>query len=255
MTVIKKTHYVETLNREVTLYIKLPEDYYHSEKSYPIIYLQDGQNLFFDEDAYNNQSWKLLDIVESNDALQETILVGISSPLSDKRLDEYSPVSFELKNYEPYGGMGDIYIDYIYFTLNPYITKTYRTIPRQTIMLGSSMGGVISLYAAIKYPDTFNKVASLSGAFFVAPTKLTTLFKEAHYKNDIKIYMDCGDNETFNASKETYLKTNNKIYNTILTQAPKGAIIYKVIPGGEHSEYDWSNRLPSIVKYLLNTVE
>ena len=135
----------------------LLKSYKKSKKSYPVIYIHDAQNLFDAETSYADE-WKIdeyIDTIQTNEA----IIVGIEHG-NEKRINELTPYKHEKYS----GGDGDDYITFIKNTLKPHIDVTYRTLKdaNDTTIFGSSLGGLISFYATIKYPETFGK----AGVFF-----------------------------------------------------------------------------------------
>ncbi|HLO82845.1 MAG TPA: alpha/beta hydrolase-fold protein [Chitinophagaceae bacterium] len=145
------------------IWIYLPDDYAYSEKRYPVLYMQDGQNLFDVTTSYSGE-WNIdeyLDTVED-----ACIVIGIDNA-GDKRMHEYNP-----EDPVGYGRMnGRTYLDLIVKLLKPYVDEHFRTIPDQanTFIAGSSMGGLISFYAGLLYPDIFGGIGVLSPSFWLIP--------------------------------------------------------------------------------------
>lgn len=252
MEILKNTSFIELLNRNVTTYILLPEGYRNKKSRYPVVYMHDGQNLFFESERFSKQIWDLKHAINKNPPIKDCIIVGISSAKNNQRLNEFLPFPLEMESYHQYGGKADLYLEYINRTLKPYIDQTFRTKKQETYMIGSSLGGVVSVYAAIKYPKTFKGVASLSGAFFASLNQLKAYIVASKSKPLNHIYMDCGDHETFKATKETYLKTNLEIYETIKNTIDIKSIEYNIIPGGKHQEADWKKRFSDVLNRLLS---
>ncbi len=152
------------LGRTRRIWLYLPPDYETSGKSYPVIYMHDGQNVF---DSYTSFAgeWNV------DESLNELARQGHEVPIvvaidndGAHRMDEYSP--WHNANYG--GGEGDLYIDFIVSTLKPYIDSAYRTRkgPESTGIMGSSMGGLISMYGAFKRPDIFGKAGIFSPSYW-----------------------------------------------------------------------------------------
>jgi predicted alpha/beta superfamily hydrolase len=146
---------IPTLDREKTLHIYLPTGYGKKNDHFPVLYMHDGHNLF---DLKTSAFGSIWNVHLALDKLQKkyeknVIVVGIDCP-SPLRFNEYSPwVNERIKEYKSYlpqnraGGEGDLYVDWIVRVLKPWIDQKYRTNPQETFMAGSSMGGLISLYA------------------------------------------------------------------------------------------------------------
>ena len=170
--VIDTAFFMPQLNRHRRIWIYLPEGYASSNKKYPVLYMHDGQNLF-DEATGPFGEWG---VDEALDTLgphhKELIVVGIDNG-AEKRLNEYSPYDME-----KYGkGEGDQYVDFLVKTLKPFIDKHYRTKKDDdnTFIAGSSMGGLISFYAILKYPKVFGAAGVFSPAFWITPGLRTSM--------------------------------------------------------------------------------
>lgn len=250
MKVTKQTLHLPLLKREATLYIARP-DSLDERARYPVIYMHDGQNLFFAEDAYNQRPWNVQKALEMP-GMPEVIVVGIDSPKDERRLDEYSPFVFEIDHAR--GGRGDQYIRDIKETVKPYIDAHYPTdpSPAKTALIGASMGGNISLYGLLAHPDTFTRAASLSGAFFTAPSAVKKWLSTVDFTHVNKLYMDCGDRENHHASSEDYLTTNGMVAAHITNILDNFSFRYEIIAGGTHNEDAWAQRIGGIIRYLFS---
>ena len=152
------------LNRERTVRLYLPPGYATSTKRYPVLYMHDGQNLFDAATAYAGE-WgvdETLNELAKTKGL-ELIVVGIDNG-GDKRMTELNPWDFECLG----KGEGAQYMDFIVKVLKPQIDATYRTLPGReaTGIMGSSMGGLISQYAILQYPQVFSKAGIFSPAYW-----------------------------------------------------------------------------------------
>ncbi len=158
--------FMPQLNRYRRIRIYLPEGYAKSKKKYPVMYMHDGQNLFDDSTAAFGE-WGVDECLDSliKKNKPACIVVGIDN--GPQRFNEYNPYEFQ-----QYGkGEGDRYLEFLVMNLKPFIDKQYRTIPSKenTIIAGSSMGGLISYYAMLQYPGVFGKAGVFSPAFWTAP--------------------------------------------------------------------------------------
>ena len=229
------------------IWIYLPPDYETSGKRYPVIYMHDGQNLFDDFTSFSGE-WRVDETL--NDIYKETgksaIVIGIDNG-GDKRLAEYSPW-----NNEKYKttGEGDLYVDFLAKTLKPYIDKTFRTQKQssRTIILGSSMGGLISLYASAKYPSVFGKAGIFSPAFWFVSKDLK-MFLNIN-KNNLKhskFYFVAGKNEDESMVPE--IETVNQLL--LKKSVPEKNIVLKIDEDGTHSESYWKRELKAGLIWLL----
>ncbi|MBK7307364.1 MAG: alpha/beta hydrolase [Chitinophagaceae bacterium] len=164
--VMDTAFFIPQLNRARRIWIYLPEGYEKNKKKYPVMYMHDGQNIF-DEYTAGFGEWGVDECLDSliNAGKQACIVVGIDN--GPKRLNEYNPFAF--RNFGE--AEGDRYLDFIVQTLKPFIDKKYRTLSSKenTIIAGSSMGGLLSYYAMIKQPQVFGKAGIFSPAFWTAP--------------------------------------------------------------------------------------
>ncbi|MEP6927109.1 MAG: alpha/beta hydrolase-fold protein [Ginsengibacter sp.] len=165
--VIDTAFFIPQLNRTRRIWVYLPPDYINTKNYYPVLYMHDGQNLFDNATSYSGE-WGIDEYLDSIYPLRkkEVIVVGIDNGLS-KRMNEYNPYTFK-----QYGkGEGDAYVDFLVNSLKPFIDKNYRTLPNKTntYIAGSSMGGLISFYAVLKYPAVFGGAGIFSPAFWTAP--------------------------------------------------------------------------------------
>jgi predicted alpha/beta superfamily hydrolase len=167
--VLDTAFFIPQLNRTRRIWIYLPKGYEYNKKHYPVLYMHDGQNIFDDLTAFSGE-WGVDECLDSliQAGKQACIVVGIDN--GPKRLNEYNPFSFR-----DFGaGEGDRYLDFLVQTLKPFIDKKYRTLPSKenTVIAGSSAGGLISYYAMIKQPQVFGKAGIFSPAFWIAPAML-----------------------------------------------------------------------------------
>ena len=170
-------------SRRVWLYLPPGYDAPGNTARYPVLYMHDGQNVFDAATSYVGE-WGV------DETLDSLAAAGVTAPIvvavdhgGERRLDEYSPwrnETFRWPGSDPDapaapgpgpGGEGEAYVEFLTTTLKPTIDARFRTLPgRETTgILGSSMGGLISLYAALRHPDVFGRVGVFSPAFWFAP--------------------------------------------------------------------------------------
>ena len=229
-------------------YIYLPESYEtNKEKRYPVMYMFDGHNVFFDEDATYGKSWGMNAYMEKSK--RELIIVGVEcNHEGNRRLQEYSPVNFENATLGKVKGKGRVYMNWLVKTLKPYIDENYRTLPDRlnTIICGSSMGGLMALYGACVYNHVFQRAACLSPSIWGNPGKVLEMVARANIRNDTCIYMDYGALEMFNhvANQESLISTSHML----LTKRVNLAL--RIVPGGTHCEASWEQQIPIFMDCL-----
>lgn len=263
-----ESKFVDTRNIDVWL----PENYLEKQK-YSVIYMHDGQMLFDSTITWNKQEWQVdetFKVLTANKKLSNCIVVGIWNN-GDKRFAEYFPenclqyvqqssdtIGFNerLKGFQP---LANNYLKFITQELKPVIDSLYSTKKdaAHTYISGSSMGGLISLYAICEYPNIFGKVACLSTHFPVLFTNSNNDFpslinryltKNLPSSKMHKIYFDYGTETLDNLYKQ-----HQKNVDVIMKE--KGYSnknwITKEFIGADHSERSWAARLVEPLTFLL----
>ncbi|RKY52457.1 MAG: hypothetical protein DRP93_08105, partial [Candidatus Neomarinimicrobiota bacterium] len=193
------------LGRVRRLWIYLPPGYKNSLKRYPVMYMHDGQNLFSDLTSFSGE-WGVDETLEEmikGKEIHKMIVVGIDNH-PRYRLNEYSPFPFEYQN-QMINAEAPLYGRFLVETLKPYIDKHYRTKKDRkfTAVSGSSMGGLVSVYLALEYQDTFSKVGALSSAFGVCRDDLIDFIAQHPKEYPICFWLDVGTEEGENMEIET----------------------------------------------------
>lgn len=232
-------HPAPELDTLKTIRVYLPPCYGQSEKRYPVIYMHDAQNLFDAKTAFAGE-WE---IDESLDGLEpEVIVVGIDHG-GEKRVEELTP--FPNEKYG--GGNGEAYVNYIINSLKPYIDENFRSKPQRehTAVFGSSLGGLISFYAALKHPETFGKAGVFSPSFWFSD-KIYGFAENTEFKEEIKFYFLAGTRED-----ETLISNIRKMIGLLDDRIPEENIFFKVIEEGEHNEALWREAFPIAFSWLM----
>ncbi|MDN3655488.1 alpha/beta hydrolase-fold protein [Ferruginibacter paludis] len=247
-TVSPNVHILDTafavpqLNSKRRIWIYLPPGYHTGNEKYPVMYLQDGQNLF---DAYTAAfgEWGVDEILDSmvKKGAPPCIVVGIDNGV--ERMQEYNPF-----DNEKFGkGKGEVYVDFLVQTLKPFIDGHYRTLrsKNRTIIGGSSMGGLISFYALLKYPDVFGRGGIFSPAFWTADG-IKKLTDSAGNKLTGKLFFYIGELEG-----GTYVNDMEEVVETVAKKSD--AMIYKVIdPEGQHNEQAWHKWFADFYRWIMS---
>lgn len=256
--------------RDITVW--LPKGYSDKQK-YAVVYMHDGQMLFDKNTSWNKQSWNVDSVaqaVQNDGRTRPFIVVGIDNH-PEGRLYEYMPrkaldyipnTDTLLARYDKNMFIADKYLCFIVEELKPFIDSTYSTHTdrESTFIMGSSMGGLISMYAVCEYPHVFGGAGCLSThtplVITNAPEEAPVWAKAFHdYLNDhlpatnqSRIYMDCGD-RTLDFG---YLPFQHNI-NRLFKQKGWGAAhyLYRIYPGHAHDENSWESRLNVPFEYLI----
>lgn len=229
-------------------YVYLPEDYEaNPEKRYPVMYMFDGHNVFFDEDATFGKSWGMKAYLDANP--HDLIIVGIECNNEGwRRLNEYSPVDFTYEQTGFIKGEGKVYMDWLVGTLKPFIDANYRTLPdrEHTAIGGSSMGGLMSLYAVCHYNEVFQRAAVLSPSLWVNQEATLALLQTAQPKPDTCIYMDYGSEELDNHFGN--MEVLRGAVDILLQKDQQ--LTFRIVPGGSHCEASWEKQIPIFLRCL-----
>ncbi|WJV31614.1 alpha/beta hydrolase-fold protein [Rossellomorea sp. AcN35-11] len=127
---------------------------------------------------------------------------------------------------------------------------TYRTNPEKTSMAGSSMGGLITTYAACTYPHVFKRVASLSSAYWFNQIQIENLIEESELSQVERFYLDIGTKEnTENPDDLTYIESSRKVFRLLKDKVQDCR--FESVEGAKHNEFSWRERFPMILNYLL----
>ncbi len=230
------------LNRYRRIWIYLPPDYKISKKNYPVLYMHDGQNLFDNATSYSGE-WGVDEFLDSIFSLRqkEVIVVGIDNGLA-RRMTEYNPYSFQ-----QFGkGEGDEYVDFLVKTLKPFIDQHYRTKDSKanTYIAGSSMGGLISLYAVLKYPGVFGGVGIFSPAFWTASGIDSAVIAKS-IKVNSRLFFYCGGKEN-----STMIPDMKRIEKEIKSES-KSPLREVIDANARHNESAWRKHFAEFYDWTI----
>ncbi len=228
-------------------YLYLPDGWESGTQRYPVMYMFDGHNVFFDDDATYGKSWGMAEYLDRTH--KQLIVVAVEcNHEGNKRLEEYSPVDFNFPDVGQIHGRGREYMQWLIETLKVEIDAHYPTLAdrEHTIICGSSMGGLMALYAAVVYNQVFQKAACLSPSLWVDKLRILDLISEAEINSDTCIYMDYGSAELSNhvPSSDALIS----IARLLLTRRVNVAL--RIIPGGTHTEMSWERQIPAFMECL-----
>jgi predicted alpha/beta superfamily hydrolase len=234
------------------VWIYLPPDYATSIRSYPVLYMHDGQNVFDDATSYAGE-WG---VDESLDGLHArgdrgVIVVAVDNG-GTLRMDEYSP----WRNERYGGGDGDAYVDFLVQTLKPYIDANFRTHADRlnTGIAGSSMGGLISLYAALKHPEVFGRAGVFSPALWFAREQIFELARAAHGPRP-RLYFVSGAREgQMREAEGVYVRDQQRMVETLRDAGfVAGRDVVDIVHAdGTHTEGFWRREFVPAYDWLFN---
>jgi len=214
----------------------------------PVTYMFDGHNLFSDEEATFGKSWGLSDWLEKSG--KKVIIAAVEcNHEGNSRLSEYTPVPFTFKDGSYIPAKGKEYMDWLVGEFKPFIDDNYYTLDdrKNTAIGGSSMGGLMTLYALAVYGKTFSRGAALSPSLWVEKGKNLTFLKEAEFPNDVKLYMDYGSKEFKNHSPQR--RAFAAVCSLLIRKGVN--LTARVVEGGTHSEASWERQIPYFFSALF----
>ncbi|MBI1931948.1 MAG: alpha/beta hydrolase [Ignavibacteriales bacterium] len=238
--------YSVNLKNERDIIILLPPSYNISAKRYPVLYMQDGQNLFNPITSYIGYDWKVDEVLSklfASKIVEEIIVVGIYN--YKDRFDEY--------NY--FSEKGKKYASFLIKELKSFIDENYRTFPfaSQTAVMGSSLGGLFSFQLFWNFPKIFGKAACLSNSFWVNEGEIFRMIKNVplNITDKLKLYIDCGSEES------ELINDFIKMTEYLLENNFKDSLNFKsyLDIGGKHTESDWAKRLHLPLEFLFGKNE
>lgn len=231
-------------------YIYLPRYYkFTLDKRYPVLYMFDGQNVFFDSTASFGKSWGMKSYLDYSKTDIIVVAVECNKSPENYRLNEYCPYDFEDSKLGYFEGFGKQTMDWYVNVLKKKIDKAFRTLPdrNHTYIAGSSMGGLMSLYAVLAYNEYFSGAAALSPSIWTNMACLEQLIKESRLHPNTRIYMDYGSREMhFHKQMATQF---HKVTSLLLR---KGIFLTsRIVPYGDHCEACWEAQIPIFMQILL----
>ena len=235
-------------------YIYLPKSYFKDpNRRYPVLYMFDGHNVFFDEDATYGKSWGMEKFMNRNHIQMIICAVECSHDPNNGRLKEYAPFTFRHAEVGYIDGRGKMTMDWYVNELKPAVDAHFRTYPdrEHTFIAGSSMGGLMSLYAVLSYNRTFSRAAALSPSVWFAPEQFERLVSRARIRKNTIVYMDYGAHEFSNHDNM------RQQFGLVATKLMERGIHLdcRIVPDGEHCEASWERQIPFFMNTLLYGVE
>jgi len=243
------------LKKSRTIAIWLPPNYTDSTERYPVLYLHDGQNLFDASTAAFGTEWNADETATERIAqnrIKPVILVGIWN--TPDRIMEYTP-TFD-KSIGA-GGRGNDYVLFLVEELKPFIDKNYRTKPdrESTVIGGSSLGGLISLYACEKSSSTFSGCATISPTLgWDDEAFLKGLEKSAGWVHSTRIWLDMGSKEGKSPETQTNSLERASRFADILKGSGKihgKDLQFLTVRDGQHNEAAWSKRFGDVLEFFF----
>lgn len=233
------------LGRDIELTAWLPQ--HHVSDRFQVLYMHDGDNLFDEPRSYTGE-WgvdETMTILAEEDI--HAIVVGIANA-GEARISEYVPWEGNIDGAPP---LGVEYVEWLVGTAKPFVDATLQTRPgaESTAIMGSSLGGLISLYAFHLHPGVFSRVGAMSSASWV--TDRFWPFLESHRRSTGKVYVDVGTNEIDGdpEQNEAYEQEYAALAEFYASFGDRLLAVRE--PDGIHLESAWRRRLPDALRFLL----
>jgi predicted alpha/beta superfamily hydrolase len=243
--VIDTGFFMPQLNRFRRIWLYFPPGYETSGLKYPVLYMQDGQNLFDALTSFSGE-WEVDETLNklASRGYMVPLVVGIDNGGAD-RMGEYTPWA----NLQYGGGDGEKYMQFIVETLKPYIDQHYRTLPdrNNTAIMGSSLGALITHYGGLKYQDVFSKAGLFSPSYWFAD-RIWIFTHQTGKQNEMRFYQLCGSNESVGEVGDVQ-RMNDSLASAGF---PRSAVFSKEVPGGQHNEKLWREAFGEAYLWLFN---
>jgi predicted alpha/beta superfamily hydrolase len=243
------------LGRSATVRVFVPADYEASGRRYPVLYMQDGQNLFDTATSAFGAEWQVdetLTVALVEGWLPGVIVVGVDN--GPRRACEYSPFAGSI-GCEGSPGEADAYVGFVVETLKPWVDARYRTLPgrEHTGIAGSSRGGLLALYAGVTRQEVFSRVLGLSPSLLPAISggSMAEVVRAQGRRQPMRISLDYGDAEVvFGRSATELIGAMDEVLAALAGVGFAPAELRRdVVAGAVHSEPDWARRFGAVVDW------
>ena len=238
------------IDEKHTFIVYVPQAFHDDpNRFFPVLYLHDGQNLFDPETSFiKGNYWRVGETADSliaSGEIDPLVIVGIYNN-GVKRIDDYTPVEDRRLG----GGKADAYGQMLVEELKPFVAHQYRTLagPENCGMGGSSLGGLVTLYLGMRYPHVYGKLAVFSPSVWWRDRVILKYVEKIRDNTGQRIWLDIGTNEGRRAMPDA------RALKRML--AKKGwrlgkDLEYREIPGGQHNENAWAERVAPMLKFLF----
>lgn len=244
--VVKFPMYFAPGGEDRTIHLYLPNNYYDSDERYPVVYMFDGHNLFYDSDATYGKSWGMADFLDRWE--KRVIVVGLEcSHHGNERLAEFCPYGFKERGVGTIVGRGVETMEWMVGTLKPYIDAHYRTWSHReaTAIGGSSMGGMMALFAVLRYNEVYSKSAAVSPEFFATLPLFMRELRQHPIDPDTRLFMSWGTEE----DRRGWMTKRILKMEAAVQKHGVSTWLYNQ-QGGQHCEGDWEKQVPTWMEFL-----
>lgn len=235
---------IPQLNKKRKIWALLPHDYHQTNERYPVMYLQDAQNLFNEQSAYGN--WE----IDKKLAVMAEYNIGKVIVIAVEHADKERVLEYNVGNTVLGQGQGKQYIRFLADTLKPFVDQHFRTKPERTHtgIGGSSMGGLVSIFSGLMYPEVFGKLMIFSPSLWVVP-KIKLSFLDLYDPQDFRVYLYAGGSES--ATMVDHVKKFRKRLLEKENYTDKMKVRLSINEHGKHTETYWSDEFPKAMEWLF----
>lgn len=244
--IISEDFYLPQLNKTRKIWALLPHNYHETDHHYPVLYLQDAQNLFNEGSEFGNWEIDKKMSILAEYGRGDVIIIAIENGRED-RIKEYNLDNTSITE----NAEGKKYVRFLADTLKPFVDQHYRTLPQRefTGIGGSSLGALISIYSGFLYPEVYSKLMIFSPSLWINPENR---FPQMNFSKpfDLKVYLYGGENEgsemteriqIFRQAMESW-ENSHSIQFTFRTS---------INPTAKHQEFYWSQEFPRAIEWLF----
>ena len=260
-----KTHELEVpfTGRNRRVRVLLPKGYAEdTERTYPVVYFHDGQNVLYSKESFSGHSWKVIPTIKRNPDISKMIVVAIDND-GMERMHEYAAWKYSETSIPgvQFGGKGTLYAEFVMDVVKPFIDKEYRTKSDKanTVMIGSSLGGNITQFMGLAYQDQIGCIGVFSSANWLHQDAFDRFIERKKLDPSQRVYIYVGTEEADDTDKTLMAGNIKQAYiNSSLTyfrQLISGGVHLhnlelEVISGAVHNEEAWALYLPDCLRFL-----
>ncbi|NQL66725.1 alpha/beta hydrolase [Streptococcus suis] len=260
-----KTHELEVpfTTRKRRVRVLLPKGYEEDvDKTYPVVYFHDGQNVLYSKEAFSGHSWKVIPTIKRNPDIEKMIVVAIDND-GLERMHEYAAWKYSEMGIPgiQFGGKGTLYAEFVMDVVKPFIDQTYRTKPDKahTAMIGSSLGGNITQFMGLAYQDQIGCLGVFSSANWLHQEAFDRFIERQALDKDQRVYIYVGTEEADDTDKtlmagnikQAYINSSLTYYRQLIAGGVDlDNIALEVVSGAVHNEEAWAAYLPDCLRFL-----
>ncbi|HFI0747455.1 TPA: alpha/beta hydrolase [Streptococcus suis] len=260
-----KTHELEVpfTTRKRRVRVLLPKGYEEdTDKTYPVVYFHDGQNVLYSKEAFSGHSWKVIPTIKRNPDIAKMIVVAIDND-GLERMHEYAAWKYSEMGIPgiQFGGKGTLYAEFVMDVVKPFIDQTYRTKSDKshTAMIGSSLGGNITQFMGLAYQDQIGCLGVFSSANWLHQEAFDRYIERQALDKDQRVYIYVGTEEADDTDKtlmagnikQSYINSSLTYYRQLIAGGiDLDNIALEVVSGAVHNEEAWAAYLPDCLRFL-----